>query len=1356
MKFQRLIGVIFVCLSSVLASYAEKWTTHFAYNNVTQIAMAPDKVYAISDGSLYSVEKQSEQIKVYNNQSGLHSTGITCIHYDESGKQLLIGYGTGKMDILSAHGVRYIGELYDKDMTQSKTIYNITIKGRTAYLSTAYGVQTMDLRENKLVDSYWLRPGGQETAVKDVLIQNDSIYAFTDDSLFCASMQANLVDYTVWKREKAGRVSPDEEKGIHYQDATSHWYAGHAEGIVRFTQTARLTYKPQGPLTNKPYYVSAVGDQVFMLSGGRWTAQDNTPGDVMRYADHTWYNIPADSIRAVTNSRVLDFMNVAVNPLDAHHYFITSYGTGLYEFRNDQCVGYTLTNEVIGAAAPSDPSRYTRLLGAHFDSAGRLWFMNAGQVPYPIIIKDENGFHGLSLTVDGQSLPIDIPCDIIMDQRNEHLKWIGSAYKKIGLILLDDNGTPLDATDDRVCLRREWTNQDGRTFKPENLFAMMQDRQGRLWMATDQGAAYVDANTDYFSSDVVVQPNVQDNNGENPITSLRIKALCQTEDGLIWIGTQTLGVYVLNEDANQIVAHYTTDNSAMSANGILSLSTDTKGHVWIGTAEGLVEFDPKGQDDRLENDELINDDAALNDGSMLRWKLHFSYSNPEEIAATPSHIFACANGSLFSVDRADETIAYWNKATGLKGTSVAHIAYDAGSNRLIIAYENGQIDLLDDEGDVTQMPDISMKAGSIDVTINSICAGSKQVYLAMPFGIIAIQPRKGEVSDTYYIGSEAASVEVQQIAELGDTLYAFSFDRMYKAALKDNLVDYSFWQSEALPFEQVSQVATYQDKIYVMAHDSLYRREGTNWQLVVPHPLQWMHVSGSQLLVYQQDKGLLQLTDEDQLKGLTNTYVATDAVYSNGEYWLAEEGKGLVRLGTEGDDFFRPEGPMSNFGYHLDVAHDQLYVAPGGRWSEQFGRQSSLSIYDGQQWRGIPWPDTWYYTNHDIRDAVGYAVDPTDAGHFFVATFGTGVFEFKDYKAVQHYDSINSTLRKATPRTSDYYFTRTDGAMMDEQGNLWVMNATETGKPLHVRTPNGLWYGLRLQSAGTDLTIETPTGIWTDQRNSQRKWMMSQRGDKPSLILLDDNGTPTLSGDDRCIVRSSFTDQNGNTLTPSTFRCFAQDQTNRIWIGTDKGILLFANNTDFFTTNACKRIIIPRNDGTGLGDYLLGDEQINCLAVDGGNRMWIGTANSGLYLIEDDTITVAHFTETNSLLPSNSVQSIAIMPKTGEVFVGTDRGIASYRSDASEAQEDMSAAYAYPNPVRPGYSGAITITGLMENTVVNIIDAGGNLVCKTKSHGGTAVWDGKLPDGRRATPGVYTAMCNAANGHTVVKILVAY
>ena len=78
--------------------------------------------------------------------------------------------------------------------------------------------------------------------------------------------------------------------------------------------------------------------------------------------------------------------------------------------------------------------------------------------------------------------------------------------------------------------------------------------------------------------------------------------------------------------------------------------------------------------------------------------------------------------------------------------------------------------------------------------------------------------------------------------------------------------------------------------------------------------------------------------------------------------------------------------------------------------------------------------------------------------------------------------------------------------------------------------------------------------------------------------------------------------------------------------------------------------------------------------------------------------------------------------------------------------------------MRPDYQGVITIAGLMENTVVKIVDNGGNLVCQTRSNGGLAVWDGKNGNGQRVASGVYTAFCNTADGnnHAVVKILIIH
>ena len=1351
--------MILLSLMVSAMSYAERWTTYFAYNNVVQIASTPDRVYAISDGSLFSVDKQSERVQVYNSQSGLHSTGITCIHYDQKGKQLIIAYGTGKMDVITSKGVKYLSELYEKDMTQRKTIYNITISGRMAYLSTHYGVQTMDLKENKLVDSYWLRPGGEETPVKDVLLTNDSIYAFTDDSLFCASKKSNLVDYHVWKRElRTGRISPDANKGVRIEDDEDIWVAGHEEGIVRYMKASgeRIPYKPEGPATNIPYHLTCMQGEIWMLQGGRWASQYDRPGVVMHYDGSHWVNIQAKTIQDKTGTKASDFVNVAVDPHDKSHYFVTSFGTGLYEFRNDELVHHYLPAEdnTITSAVPSNIKAYTRLDNAQFDNEGNLWFINASgsAAVHQLACLDASGeWHGVQMKIGDELIRFYTPAGLIMDNMRPNYKWIATARYNTFICLLDDNGTRFDNEDDKIVLYTSWMDQHGRPFTPERIYAFYQDQSGRVWMCTEQGVAYIDVTTDYFSSNNVVRPELMDHNGENPLAELAIKAMCETPDGTLWFGTENIGFYAINHEITEFVGHYTTGNSAMPSNNILSLTCTDRGILFIGTDEGLVEYAPKGIDEGLTA--VWEDEEHYDLGSMNQWRLHFAYSNPQELEASPKHVYAIADGALFSYNRTDGELEYWNKSTGLNGTTIAHIAYDKNSERLIIAYEDGRIDLLGEDGSVVQMPDLLMKAGSIASGINGITVGSKYCYLAMPFGILTIDPQKAEIRDTYYIGDEAAMMDISHVVELGDSLYAFGEDKMYTACLNDNLVDYHYWHLSPVSTDGLQNAVAHRNQLYTQQNDSLYRWEKNQWRLVRKEKFRWIHASGDQMLVCVGYKDLYHLGDDDKLNGLTDRYSINDAIYSQGEYWLGEINSGLVLLSTNGDEFHRPSGPNSNFGYSLCTAHGQIYATIGGRWASQFGRPARINIYNGSDWISINEDNIYSALGVRASDAVSIAVDSVDPGHFFVATYGSGVYEFRDYAVYHQHTAGNSTIQATSSGADPRYYTRTDGAYMDKHGNFWVLNSTSSGQPIHVLSPDGIWHALA-PNAGYDkpLRFYTPGPIWADRRNSDYKWLLDLRY-VPTVTLFYDGGTPTKGYDDHCMSRSTFVDQNGTTITPTYFYCLTQDHKNRIWLGTEKGILLLDANTDFFTSNACRRIIIPRNDGTGLGDYLLGDEQIRCMAPDGGNRMWIGTESSGLYLIEDDTITVAHFTEANSLLPSNSIQSIVIEPKTGDVFVGTDKGIASYRGDASEPSQTMDNAYAYPNPVRPDYGGMITITNLMDNTTVNIIDSGGNLVCKTRSHGGTATWDGKLPDGRRATSGVYTALCNTEGGHAAVKIL---
>jgi len=210
-----------------------------------------------------------------------------------------------------------------------------------------------------------------------------------------------------------------------------------------------------------------------------------------------------------------------------------------------------------------------------------------------------------------------------------------------------------------------------------------------------------------------------------------------------------------------------------------------------------------------------------------------------------------------------------------------------------------------------------------------------------------------------------------------------------------------------------------------------------------------------------------------------------------------------------------------------------------------------------------------------------------------------------------------------------------------------------------------------------------------------------------------------------------------------------EDQEGDIWVGTNKGPVVYFNPSGIFAEDAVYgyQPEIPRNDGTSFVDLLLSTEKINTIAVDGANQKWLATEKSGVFLVSPDgKKEIYHFTEENSPLFSNNVQTVAVNDKTGEVFFGTEKGIISFRGRATEGGDDFGKVYVFPNPVREDYYGEITVTGLAENVNVKITDISGNIVFETTALGGQAIWDGKNFRGDRVQTGVYLVFCTNEDG----------
>jgi hypothetical protein len=254
------------------------------------------------------------------------------------------------------------------------------------------------------------------------------------------------------------------------------------------------------------------------------------------------------------------------------------------------------------------------------------------------------------------------------------------------------------------------------------------------------------------------------------------------------------------------------------------------------------------------------------------------------------------------------------------------------------------------------------------------------------------------------------------------------------------------------------------------------------------------------------------------------------------------------------------------------------------------------------------------------------------------------------------------------------------------------------------------------------------------------------------LIVFDDNQTIENTADDEVKTLSSATG-NGKIFT-AEIKCITQDLDREMWFGTDKGIGVIYSPRNIFNDGNfdMQRILV---EWDGYTQYLLETETVTAISVDAANRKWVGTKNSGVFLLsEDGSEQIHHFTAENSPLISNEIISLAIKDN-GEVFIGTSDGLVSYLSDAAAPTVDGSNSYVYPNPVPPNYSGPIAIKNLYQDANVKITDISGNVVYETRALGGQAIWNGYNFDGDRAHSGVYLVFASSEDGSVslVSKIL---
>ncbi|MDX2196092.1 MAG: two-component regulator propeller domain-containing protein [Cytophagales bacterium] len=728
------------------------------------------------------------------------------------------------------------------------------------------------------------------------------------------------------------------------------------------------------------------------------------------------------------------------------------------------------------------------------------------------------------------------------------------------------------------------------------------------------------------------------------------------------------------------------------------------------------------------------------------WRTHTSLMDGKAVAATPDRVYCGTRGGLYYYDKADESVNRIWKKDGLSGTKISAMAYSTASQKVVIGYENGNIDILH-KNTIINVPGVLNSNITGNKKINHIHIYNTLAYLSCDFGILVLNLNKNEIKETYRnIDKSDTTFKINSLTINNDTIYAATAYGLYKSShMSKNLMDANNWKkikiADTLMHKPLQHVVCFQNNIYAyydlygifMCHDNIWHqfsKEKVQYLATYSNKNRLLWSKASYIYSYNG-------TITDTIKYYTAFGNAIDTDENN--IWIAEYNKGLVKISIPNYQFgsYIPASPKMNNPYKIVWLNDYIYTLAGGYDLGDLGpSENSLAFarFEAGQWNNFDKPYSGVPYMLDIVDATYNRY--SNKAYFASHNRGLWVLDVpkNEYTLI---DEKHPTcpINKIPGFGSYLSVVRVSGAAADENsGTTWFTSIGEG-----TQNPTLFSIDEKNNCRSYYIPIENaiyPLNIIID--NQSNKWVLP-RLDLGGLIVFNEK---KITSNNIPAYQFFATGKGLGNLSSNNVRCMVKDKEGNVWVGTENGICVFYNPPSLANNKI--------NDASSpifQNRPLLNEQIITCIAVDGGNQKWIGTP-AGLFVFNPDGTQLIHkFTTQNSMLPSEYIIYVAIHPHTGEVFISTDEGMVSYRSGATEGADDAPKhVKIFPNPVKANFAGTIGISGLYADANVKITDIAGTLVYETRALGGTATWNCKDYNNNKVLPGLYVILSSKDNG----------
>lgn len=737
------------------------------------------------------------------------------------------------------------------------------------------------------------------------------------------------------------------------------------------------------------------------------------------------------------------------------------------------------------------------------------------------------------------------------------------------------------------------------------------------------------------------------------------------------------------------------------------------------------------------------------------WSSFYSYNQiTGVVGANDGLVYGLAENSLFSYDPTANEVVPITTVNGLLGDDINTLSIS--DNYMMVGYQNGMLgvhNLTDGSVVLDNSIDRNITIPGNNKAINSFLLKDQTLYISANYGISSYDFVNNRFIDSYFFGVNNSQIQVNQTALVGTSLYAATEEGLYKASTDDpNLVLESAW----------TKIAAGQWKAIGLVNNTLLgivQSGGTsicnaliNDVAIERHresgTLLWVDVNEDALILSFSNKILS--FDADQLVSTLATATAnlsgqkfSSATQLGGNLFIGTSGSGLLLHNPSETRVVSPSGPLRNDIFDLSVVADNEMWIAHGAFSQSYNpyplNAYGISRLSEEGWQNLP-----YSSLSGALSIVSVVPNPNDTSQVFACAMHQGLLEINNGVVGTLWNHTNSGLESINPiefgENPNYRSVRVRDVAFDSEGAMWSITSF-VAKGLKKRSVDGNWQSVDLLPVLSSPKRAAGYSKLEISPNDEIYFGSSSSG---LIGYAEINGTPVL--------RSIGVAEN---LPAEDVRSVALDYDDNLWIGTTNGLRVLYGASRMFTQEVSASTVVLE-EGGNVGE-LLANQNIKAIEVDGNNQKWVATDGAGVFLFaEDGKKTIHHFTKENSPLPTNFIQNLAYDNQSGKIFIATSSGLVAFQGNAFAPSETLENIEVYPNPIRPRYTGPLTIRGLQADCVVKITDIVGNAVYETTSTGGSVQWDMNSFSGKRVRSGVYLIFVTTKDGmdSSVEKVMI--